>query len=44
MAQDNILCFKELPYYCVPVMELKKDFGIPIITKADLMMSKFVSQ
>ena len=35
MAQDNILCLKELPYYSVLVLELKKDFGNPIMTKAD---------
>ena len=41
MARDNILCFK-LPYYSVPIWNCKKDFGIPLITKADYINNDFL--
>jgi len=42
MAQDDVLYFDELPYCAVPVSEMRKDFGLPTMTKADYINNDFL--
>ena len=42
MAQDNLSCLKELPYYSVSAVELKQDFAIPAVTEAAYINNDFL--
>ena len=42
MAWDDDLYFDELPYCAVPVSEMRKDFGLPTMTKADYINNDFL--